>query len=168
MKHATPLNPKPLSAKAALSALILTSALLSPITAMASDVVEPKLASESAQSEYIVADNRIIQTIAASEQHSDLTYALGKAGLATTLAQSGSYTVFAPLDSAFQAVDPEIMATLMTQTDTADLSKVLKTHVIPGTLDSFELAEMIEASLTGQYEVTNGVVHIVDTVLMPG
>lgn len=103
---------------------------------------------------YIVADTNIIEMIAASEQHSKLTYGLGKTGLASDLALDGPYTVFAPVDSAFEGLSSEKTAMLMTGDNTAPLTSLLKTHVVTGKWDHFALKTEIEAAENGQYALT--------------
>ena len=92
--------------------------------------------------------------IAASEQHSRLTYALGKTGISSDLALEGPFTVFAPVDSAFDALSAEKAAKLMTGKDNMLLASVLKTHVVAGKWDHFTLKTEIKSAEKGQYELT--------------
>lgn len=110
-----------------------------------------------------------------------------QAGLDTTLKAAGSYTVFAPTDEAFKAVPAKTLEALMA--DRAALRDVLSYHIVPATLPAHQIkpgtaktlqgatvetgatagivtvgdAMVTQADLNG----TNGVVHVVDRVLMP-
>ncbi|GKT24520.1 fasciclin domain-containing protein [Acidovorax sp. SUPP3334] len=110
-----------------------------------------------------------------------------QAGLADTLAAAGPYTVFAPSDDAFKAVPAKTMAEL--RADKAKLQAVLNYHIVPkrltaadvqsgsvktlqggeitlaraGTFVTLEDAMVVQADILA----SNGVVHVVDRVLLP-
>ena len=112
-----------------------------------------------------------------------------QAGLVGTLATGGPFTVFAPSDEAFAAVDPAALRNL--SADPAALADVLTRHVVPGTLTSADLRAANGTSLTtvqggrllveakgdtvyvggarvavADVTASNGVVHVVDTVIL--
>lgn len=129
----------------------------------------------------------ISETAAATPQLSTLTKLLGDAGLTDTLKQAGPYTVFAPTDDAFKAVPAKTLEAL--SKDKALLISVLTYHVMPGKVPSAEVkngpAPTVQGApvslyrsgtfvtvdeavvTTADVEASNGVVHIVDRVLMP-
>lgn len=129
----------------------------------------------------------ISDTAAATPQLSTLTKLLGDAGLTDTLKGPGPYTVFAPTDDAFKAVPAKTLDAL--SKDKALLASVLTYHVLPGKLASAEVKNGPTATLQGapialyksgtfvtveeavvtspDIEASNGVVHIVDRVLIP-
>lgn len=133
------------------------------------------------------APKTIAETAAADPQLSTLTKLLQDAGLTDTLQGAGPYTVFAPTDDAFKAVPAATMAALAS--DKARLKAVLTYHVVPGSLTSAALkngpVKTVQGSDMSLYKsgafltadealvttpdvrATNGVIQIVDKVLMP-
>lgn len=133
------------------------------------------------------APTTIADTAARTPQLSTLTRLLGEAGLTDTLRGPGPFTVFAPSDAAFKAVPAATMAQLAT--DKEMLRSVLTFHVVPGKVMAAEVKNGPAKSVQGanlalsragtfvtvedavvqvaDVPVTNGVVHIIDTVLIP-
>lgn len=129
----------------------------------------------------------ITDTAAATPQLSTLSKLINDAGLTETLKESGPYTVFAPTDDAFKAVPAKTLDAL--SKDKALLISVLTYHVVPGKLTAGEMKNgpvttvqgapvslyrsgafvTVENAVvtTADVEASNGVVHIVDQVLMP-
>ena len=128
-----------------------------------------------------------------SEVHQTLEAALAAAGLDDVLAdEEESFTVFAPTDAAFDALEassPGIIAELLANPD-GELANVLLYHVVNGVAFSSSLSngqmiqtaqgEMITVTITGgnvfinnaqvttaDIPASNGVVHIIDAVLLP-
>lgn len=140
-----------------------------------------------------VATQSIGEIAAANPDLSILTAALQAAGLDTMMMDAGTYTVFAPTDSAFAPVLEKLGMTkeeLLANTDL--LKKVLPYHVIPSVVKAADIpygtdvatvngatinisdANVITdatgntANITGtDIMATNGVVHTIDAVLMP-
>jgi len=112
---------------------------------------------------------------------------MAEAGLAQTLGGTGPYTVFAPSDEAFKAVPAKTMAEL--STNKALLTEVLSYHVLPARLSAADVKNgsartmqgaNVALSRAGTYvtvedamvtqpdvDASNGVVHVIDRVLMP-
>lgn len=146
-------------------------------------------------------DGDTIVTVASeTSELSTLVTAVQAAGLTQTLNGDGPYTVFAPPNSAFDALPDGALDTLLA--DSAQLSDVLTYHVVADEVTAEELTSAIEDN-EGSYEIytvnggvltasmegdnviltdatgstatitdtdidaSNGVVHLVDTVLMP-
>jgi len=129
----------------------------------------------------------IADTAARTPQLSTLNRLIVQAGLTDTLRGAGPYTVFAPSDEAFKAVPAKTMAEL--GADKELLKSVLTYHVLPGkvpaadvkngnakTVNGANLAVAksgmtvtVEDAVVVQADVnaTNGVVHVIDRVLMP-
>ena len=129
----------------------------------------------------------VADTIAANPQLSTLNGLIGKAGLINTLKGQGPFTVFAPSNEAFAKVPAKVMDDL--GKDTAKLKNVLTYHVVTGKLmaadvknSSQKMVNGANAALsrsgdfvtvedamvqTADISATNGVVHIVDSVLIP-
>jgi uncharacterized surface protein with fasciclin (FAS1) repeats len=112
------------------------------------------------------------------------------AGLADTLANGGPFTVFAPTDEAFAKLPKDTVTTLLKPENKDKLAKILKLHVVSGTVLSTEAVKLTSAkTLAGQdltlavkdgtltvsgahvvaKDVTakNGVIHVIDTVILP-
>ena len=129
----------------------------------------------------------VADTIAANPQLSTLSSLVAKAGLTDTLKGSGPFTLFAPTNEAFDKVPAKTLSTLAA--DPAKLKAILTYHVIPGKVMAAEIKNgnvktvngaNIAVSKAGEFvtvedalvqkadiAATNGVVHIVDSVLMP-
>ena len=133
------------------------------------------------------APKNLVDTAAATPQLSTLSKLIRDAGLADTLSGPGPFTVFAPTDDAFKALPPATLQALAQ--DKARLQAVLKNHVVSGAvlaadvrngpvknMDGSNLAlsksgtfVTVEDAVvtTADVKATNGVVHIVDKVLVP-
>jgi len=128
----------------------------------------------------------IVDTAVSAGNFNTLAAALQAADLADTLKGSGPFTVFAPTDAAFAKIPKEDLDALLA--DKAKLSAVLTYHVVPGKVMSKDVkAGMVKtvegSSLTvstmGGVKVDNanvtavdivadnGVIHVIDTVVMP-
>jgi transforming growth factor-beta-induced protein len=134
-----------------------------------------------------MSDNTIYDLVVADDRFSTLRSLLSDAGLTETL-QGGEFTVFAPTDDAFAKLDPAVLAAL--GADPELLKQVLLYHVVPGTLTadkvvaatSLTSAEGQDLSITTDggpmidgamitatdIKASNGVVHVIDSVLVPG
>jgi uncharacterized surface protein with fasciclin (FAS1) repeats len=133
------------------------------------------------------APKTISQTAAATPELSTLTRLLKEAELTDTLQGPGPFTVFAPTDAAFKAVPAATMEALAK--DKARLKAVLTYHVVPGALTSADLKNgpiktvqganvalyrsgsflTVEEALvtTADVRASNGVIQVVDKVLIP-
>lgn len=133
------------------------------------------------------APQSIVETAAATPQLSTLTKLINDAGLTETLKEPGPFTVFAPTDDAFKAVPAKTLDAL--SKDKALLISVLTYHVLPGKVSSADVKNgpsttvqgapvslyrsgtfvTVESAVvtTADIEASNGVVHIIDTVLIP-
>ena len=130
----------------------------------------------------------IVDTAVANGSFGTLAALLTEAGLVETLKGDGPFTVFAPTDAAFLKVDAKALEDL--KADKAKLGDVLKAHVVAGKVmaaDVVKLTEvetlqgtkfpvkvegdkvMIGDATVSQADVAakNGVIHVIDTVLMP-
>ncbi len=121
-------------------------------------------------------------------QTQTLTRLVLQAGLLPTVRDGGPFTVFAPVEDAFAAIDPDALRSIVH--DKEQLTQVLTLHVVPGTYTSDDLVAMAGSTLTtvqgGELLIevdgdeitvggatvavpditaTNGVIHAVDTVI---
>ena len=129
----------------------------------------------------------IVDTALGAGQFNTLAKALTAAGLVDTLKGPGPYTVFAPTDAAFAKIPADRLQALLA--DKAALTKVLTYHVVPGKVVSADVKTgrvntvqgqplTISASSAGvsvnnakvikaDVMATNGVTHVIDTVVLP-
>ena len=129
----------------------------------------------------------VADTAAATPQLSTLNKLVADAGLTETLRGPGPFTVFAPSDEAFKAVPAKTLAELSANKEL--LKSVLTYHVLPGKVSAAEVQNgnvktvqgaslalakaggyvTVEDAMVTQADVpaSNGVVHIIDRVLMP-
>jgi uncharacterized surface protein with fasciclin (FAS1) repeats len=130
----------------------------------------------------------ILETAAAAGSFTTLLAAVDAAGLRGALEGPGPFTVFAPVDEAFAALPPGTVQTLVDHP--AQLARILKYHVLAGAHGREALVAQAEwSSLEGApvpirradpFEVKNatvvaadihcdnGVVHVIDRVILPG
>jgi uncharacterized surface protein with fasciclin (FAS1) repeats len=128
----------------------------------------------------------IVETAAAAGDFKTLLAAATAAGLVDTLKGKGPYTVFAPTDAAFAKIPKADLEALLK--DKAKLSAVLLAHVVPGKVMSADVKAGKVKTAQG-YELTvgtsggvtvdaakvvavdivadNGVIHVIDTVIVP-
>jgi len=132
----------------------------------------------------------IVETIQGNGSYSKLLTALKAAGLVETLKGSGPFTFFAPSDEAFKKLPVGAFDGLLKPESKDELVRMLKYHAIAGRVTSKELAgkkynrksvEGSELSLDGaggvtvnkvmtagsEIEASNGVIHAINSVLMP-
>ncbi len=128
----------------------------------------------------------IVDTAVAAGSFKTLVAAVQAAGLVDTLKGPGPFTVFAPTDEAFAKVPKAQLDALLK--DKAALTKVLTYHVVPGKVMAANVAAgkvktvqgaELTVSTTGGVKVdnanvvktdvvaSNGVIHVIDTVVMP-
>ncbi len=133
----------------------------------------------------------IVDTAVANGSFKTLVAAVTAAGLVETLKGTGPFTVFAPTDAAFASLPAGTVEGLLKPDAKAKLTQILTYHVVPGKVMSSALAgkTMNPATVEGQslkiesngkgvhvnnatvstadVDCTNGVIHVIDTVLMP-
>lgn len=175
-------------ASALISLPVLVQAQAQPETRPGSMTSEPAAAPEpegvtTAQTQTIVA------VASSNDNFSTLKAALEAAELTDTLAGQGPFTVFAPTNAAFEALGKEKIEALLKPENKDQLIKVLTYHVVPGQVMSADLksgetktVEGGEVTVTvkdGKVKVnnaqvtqadvkaSNGVIHVIDTVLLP-
>ncbi|MGC9419774.1 MAG: fasciclin domain-containing protein [Rhodovulum sp.] len=132
----------------------------------------------------------IVDIAGSNEQFSTLVAAVTAADLVHTLKGDGPFTVFAPTNAAFDALPPGTVETLLKPENKDQLVKVLTYHVVPGAVTSDQLAgqRLNVATVQGQtvhidgthgvrvnkarvtsadIMASNGVIHVIDKVLLP-
>ena len=128
----------------------------------------------------------IVDTAAAAGDFKTLAAALDKAGLVQTLKGPGPFTVFAPTDAAFAKVPKAQLDALLA--DKSKLAAVLTYHVVPGKVMAKDVkagkiktvqgSELMVGTADGvtidnakvlktDIAADNGVIHVIDTVVLP-
>ena len=130
-------------------------------------------------------EKTIAETVAGSKDHTILLAALKEAGLDQTLGEKGPFTVFAPTDAAFKKLGDATIKKVLA--DKALLKKILLAHVVVGktvmAADAMKLngkevngfkISTADGVMIGKAKVTaadlkcsNGVIHVIDAVLIP-
>jgi len=130
----------------------------------------------------------IVDTAVSAGSFTKLVDAVKAAGLGETLSGPGPFTVFAPGDDAFDKLPAGTMDALLS--DIPKLTDILKYHVVAGRYTSSDITSMMSLrSLEGQdisistlggirvgdarvvkadIETDNGLIHVIDSVMMPG
>ena len=136
------------------------------------------------------ASKDIVDTAVAADDFNTLVAAVQAADLVGTLKSDGPFTVFAPTDEAFAKLPPGTVDDLLKPENKEQLVAVLTYHVVPGKVMSGDIAgkEMSVATVQGSdidvdatsgvqindatvmaanVEASNGVIHVINTVLIP-
>ncbi|BAZ48514.1 beta-Ig-H3/fasciclin [Nostoc sp. NIES-4103] len=130
----------------------------------------------------------IVDIAVSNDSFKTLVAAVQAAGLVETLKSPGPFTVFAPTDDAFAKLPPGTIQTLLQ--NIPQLTRILKYHVVSGKLLQADLAKLgtvtsvegsaIKINTSDGFEVKNatvlaadiaadnGVIHVIDTVILMG
>lgn len=154
-----------------LSLALLFSLLISPAAVNAQDAED------------------IVDTAVSADQFPTLVAAVQAAGLVDTLKSEGPFTVFAPTEAAFAALPDGTIDALLAD-PTGDLANILLYHVVPGKVMAADLSDGLVATtalgapvtfkisdsgamvnnaniVAADIEAANGVIHVIDAVLLP-
>jgi uncharacterized surface protein with fasciclin (FAS1) repeats len=171
----------------AFGALALTATIVAPVSAQEKTVMVGGAA--------MFPSKNIIQNAVNSKDHTTLVAAVKAAGLVETLEGNGPFTVFAPTNAAFGKLPAGTVETLVKPENKAALTKILTYHVVAGKLEASDLTDgktlkTVEgealtvkksdgktwivdakgdtAAITiSNVNQSNGVIHVIDTVLLP-
>jgi transforming growth factor-beta-induced protein len=137
------------------------------------------------------ATKNIVETAQAAGTFNTLIAAASAAGLDTVLAGPGPFTVFAPTDEAFAKLPAGTVENLLKPENKDLLASILKYHVVSGTVKAADVVKLKGAETVGKQRVSiavqsgkvmldkkttvvtpdimasNGVIHVIDSVLMP-
>jgi len=132
----------------------------------------------------------IVDTAVAAGSFKTLAAALQAAGLVDTLKSKGPFTVFAPTDDAFAKLHAGTVETLLKPENKEKLKAILLYHVVAGDVTSGQVVKLTSAKTVNGQDVkisvvdgtvmindakvvkadiaaSNGVIHVIDTVLLP-
>lgn len=169
---------RPLAAAALFSGMVV-------LLSACGETPEPPVLHAAAQRDM----GNIVQVAQVAGQFSTLLAAVEAAGLTATLESAGPFTVFAPTDGAFHNLPEGTVDALLA--DPEALAQILLYHVVPGVLKMSDLREVTHLEtaqgahlqventpngltvngktlLTADVAASNGVVHVITAVLVPG
>jgi uncharacterized surface protein with fasciclin (FAS1) repeats len=132
----------------------------------------------------------VVDIAVGSPDHTTLVAAVTAAGLGETLSGAGPFTVFAPTDAAFKALPAGTLEDLLKPENKEKLASILTFHVVAGKVMSTDLTDGMKATTVNGQEITigvkegkvtvnganvttadlgagNGVVHVLDAVILP-
>src|SRR5687767_10824745 len=98
-------------------------------------------------------NKNIVENAVNSADHTTLVAAVKAAGLVDTLASKGPFTVFAPVNSAFEKLPAGTVETLLKPENKATLTKILTYHVVAGNFSSKDVVKAIKKG-NGKAEFT--------------
>jgi uncharacterized surface protein with fasciclin (FAS1) repeats len=190
-----------------LSRTILPAAVAVAALALAAVGTTPTLAQMKEQTVMVggapmYPSKTIVENAVNSKDHTTLVAAVKAAGLVDTLQSAGPFTVFAPVNKAFEKLPKGTVETLLKTENKPKLVSVLTYHVVPGRISAKDLMdatkknggqaklktvqgdELTVESKGGALTITdtkgnaskvtiqnvfqsNGVIHVIDTVLLP-
>lgn len=132
-------------------------------------------------------EKNIVETARGAGSFTTLVTAVEAAGLEETLSDGGPFTVFAPTDEAFAELPEGTIDSLLAEP--GRLAEVLTYHVVPGRVSAAEAVELSSAPtvngsdlsiavngglrvagarvLDADIQASNGVIHVIDRVLLP-
>jgi uncharacterized surface protein with fasciclin (FAS1) repeats len=135
----------------------------------------------------------IVETAVGAGTFKTLAAALGAAELVDTLKGAGPYTVFAPTDEAFAKLPAGTLDSLLKPENKGKLKAILLLHVVPGSVMAADVVKLKEAKTAGgstvkistdggvkvgtakgmsnvtktDIKTSNGVIHVIDAVILP-
>ena len=132
----------------------------------------------------------IVDVAVANGQFNTLAAALEAADLIDTLKSDGPFTVFAPTDAAFAALPEGTVESLLEPENRDQLVAILTYHVVSGRVTAADVVKLDEATtvngqaiainvidggvqidnasvVTADVDASNGVIHVIDSVILP-
>lgn len=135
-------------------------------------------------------EKNVVQVAMGSKDHSTLVKAIQAAGLVDALSNAGPFTVFAPTNAAFDKLPAGTVESLLTPEKKDDLIEILQYHVSVGVYNAENLTDSQDigqvngghiiisnkdgkimvngiATVIASIPSSNGVIHVIDAVLLP-
>ena len=132
----------------------------------------------------------VVDTAISAKEFGTLVKAVKAADLVSTLKGEGPFTVFAPTDQAFAKLPEGIIAELLKPENKKKLQSILTYHVVPGRVMAADVVKLQQAKTVNgktlriqvqgdavmvndakviktDIEASNGVIHVIDTVVLP-
>jgi len=169
--------------------ILLTLAAVAIVVAACSSAATPAPSAAPSAAPSVAPAGDIVQVATAAGSFKTLLQAATAAGLVDTLKGAGPFTVFAPTDAAFAALPAGTLDALLK--DTAKLKDILLYHVVSGKVTADQVVKLTSAStvegkaikitvkngtvylndtvkvVTTDIPASNGVIHVIDAVLLP-
>ncbi len=168
--------------------LVAASLVMAACAPAATPSPEPTAMPEPTAAEPMLKD--IVDTAVADGRFTTLAAALGAAGLVDTLKGEGPFTVFAPTDDAFAALPAGTVEDLLKPENKQKLTDILLYHVVSGKVMAADVTSLTSATtvlgkdvaikvdmgnvyineakvIITDIETSNGVIHVIDAVLLP-
>ncbi|MFT4604043.1 MAG: putative surface protein with fasciclin (FAS1) repeats [Rhodothermales bacterium] len=165
------------------SVLALAAFVLVPLTGCDSN--------DNSDDDVMVVSKTIVETAIDADDFNTLVAAVQAADLVATLEGPGPFTVFAPTDAAFAALPDGTVDELLQPDNKGQLVDVLTYHVVAGKITSDQVVSLTSATtvqgsdisievvdgtvlingatlLQADIQASNGVIHVIDSVLLPG
>lgn len=158
------------------------------LSAGALTVAFAEKAEKATKADKAAASSTIVEIAAGNKDFSTLVAAVKAAGLAETLSGSGPFTVFAPTNDAFAKLPKGTVEDLLKPENKARLTGILTYHVVAGKVMAADVkAGKVKTVQGGEIEIatkdgvtvngakvvktdivgSNGVIHVIDTVILP-
>jgi uncharacterized surface protein with fasciclin (FAS1) repeats len=180
-----------------LFALLICSLALAACAPQATPMPEPTAMPEPTQApatEAPIAEKNIVEVAVSDGRFTTLVAAVEAAGLVETLSGEGPFTVFAPTDEAFAALPEGTLDSLLLPENKQQLTDILLYHVVPGQVAAADVigldGQSSGTALEGQeigikvdmgnvyinenvkviitdVQASNGIIHVIDAVLLP-
>ena len=138
----------------------------------------------------VLSPKTIVEIAASNDSFSTLVAAVTAAGLAETLSGDGPFTIFAPTNEAFAKLPAGTVEDLLKPENKGKLAAILTYHVVPGKVMAADVANLTKATTVQGGDVaikakrdtvtingakvtatdivgSNGVIHVIDTVILP-
>jgi uncharacterized surface protein with fasciclin (FAS1) repeats len=171
-------------------AAVIVTASLVLTGGFASSAVQASTKSSKPSKKKVAKKVDIVDTAVAAGSFKTLAAALGAADLVTTLKGKGPFTVFAPTDDAFKALPAGLVEALLKPENKKTLAAILTYHVVSGNVLAKDVVKLTSAKTVNGAEVaikvsgkkvtvndatvtktdiiaSNGVIHVIDKVLVP-
>jgi uncharacterized surface protein with fasciclin (FAS1) repeats len=167
--------------------LVIVLITMSPKKSGTNDTTENTLTNNNQSITMEQSTKNIVETAIEAGSFSTLVAAVQAAGLAGTLSGPGPFTVFAPTDDAFAKLPEGTVESLLQNPE--QLAEILKYHVVSGKVMASDVVNLSSATTVQggkltidttngvmvngamvtatDIETSNGVIHVIDTVLLP-
>jgi uncharacterized surface protein with fasciclin (FAS1) repeats len=162
---------------------------IAKILAVAALLILPSALPPARAADDAAAPGDIVAVASSAGSFKTLVAAVKAAGLVETLQGKGPFTVFAPTDEAFAKLPAGTVEDLLKPENKEKLTAILTYHVVPGKVMAADVKTMMVKTVNGKelsikvdegkvnvnnatviktdIAASNGVVHVIDTVLMP-
>jgi len=170
---------------------MITATRFLTVFAFCAGLLAAGAASAGHHSEGEMTTSNIVEVAAGNEDFSTLVAAVQAAGLVDVLSGEGPFTVFAPTNAAFAKLPAGTVESLLEPANKQQLVDILTYHVVAGKVYAKDVVELTEATtvnganisiavtdagvqinnaavVTTDIKASNGVIHVIDTVILPG